>query len=71
MEKDLGSGMIRGIEPVYATRMVRRFGKDVFDVIEASPKRLREGEGIGPMRGQDHLRPGGPEGRRRDHGLPA
>ena len=50
IEKYLGSGMIRGIGPVYAKRMVRLFGKDVFDIIEASPERLREVEGIGPMR---------------------
>ena len=50
IEKYLGSGMIRGIGPVYARRMVRLFGKDVFDIIEASPGRLREVEGIGPMR---------------------
>ena len=50
IEKYLGSGMIRGIGPVYAKRMVRQFGKDVFDIIEASPERLREVEGIGPMR---------------------
>ena len=41
IEKYLGSGMIRGIGPVYARRMVRLFGKDVFDIIEASPERLR------------------------------
>jgi exodeoxyribonuclease V alpha subunit len=50
IEKYLGSGMIRGIGPVYAKRMVRHFGKDVFDIIEASPERLREVEGIGPKR---------------------
>ena len=50
IEKYLGSGMIRGIGPVYARRMVRLFGKDVFDIIEASPQRLREVEGIGPTR---------------------
>ena len=50
IEKYLGSGMIRGIGPVYAKRMVRLFGKDVFDIIEASPERLREVDGIGPMR---------------------
>ena len=50
IEKYLGSGMIRGIGPVYARRMVRLFGKDVFDIIEASPERLREVDGIGPMR---------------------
>ena len=50
IEKYLGSGMIRGIGPVYATRMVRLFGTDVFDIIEASPARLREVVGIGPKR---------------------
>lgn len=42
--------MIRGIGPVYAKRLVKHFGKDVFDVIEADPERLREIEGIGPVR---------------------
>jgi len=50
IEKYLGSGMIRGIGPVYAKRMVKKFGKDVFDLIEAEPERLREVEGIGPKR---------------------
>jgi exodeoxyribonuclease V alpha subunit len=42
--------MIRGIGPTYAKRLVQMFGKDVFDVIEANPERLREVTGIGPMR---------------------
>ncbi|MDN2584147.1 ATP-dependent RecD-like DNA helicase [Aquibium sp. ELW1220] len=50
IEKYLGSGMIRGIGPVYARRMVKHFGTDVFDIIEAAPARLREVEGIGPVR---------------------
>jgi exodeoxyribonuclease V alpha subunit len=50
IEKYLGSGLIRGIGPVYAKRMVKMFGKDVFDLIEAEPARLREVEGIGPKR---------------------
>ena len=50
IEKYLGSGMIRGIGPVYAKRLVESFGKDVFDIIEASPERLRDVIGIGPMR---------------------
>jgi exodeoxyribonuclease V alpha subunit len=52
IEKYLGSGMIRGIGPVYAKRLVRAFGKDVFDVIEAAPGRLREVAGIGPKRAE-------------------
>lgn len=35
IQKYLGSGMIRGIGPVYAKRLVSAFGKDVFDVISA------------------------------------
>lgn len=50
IEKYLGSGMIRGIGPAYAKRLVQMFGKEVFDVIEASPERLREVTGIGPLR---------------------
>src|SRR5258707_1115990 len=50
IEKYLGSGMIRGIGPVYARKMVKAFGEKVFDVIEAEPDRLREVTGIGPMR---------------------
>ncbi|WP_237481895.1 SF1B family DNA helicase RecD2 [Lichenibacterium dinghuense] len=50
IEKYLGSGMIRGIGPAYAKRLVHAFGEAVFDVIEADPSRLREVEGIGPVR---------------------
>jgi len=50
IEKYLGSGMIRGIGPVYARKLVRAFGEAVFDVIEQEPPRLREVTGIGPKR---------------------
>ena len=46
IEKYLGSGMIRGIGPVYAKKMVKAFGEKVFDVIEAEPDRLREVTGL-------------------------
>src|SRR3981189_59330 len=42
IEKYLGSGMIRGIGPVYAKKLVRAFGEAVFDVIEQEPARRRE-----------------------------
>ena len=42
--------MIRGIGPVYAKKMVRVFGDKVFDIIEANPERLKEIDGIGPVR---------------------
>ncbi len=50
IEKYLASGMIRGIGPVYAKKLLRVFGDKVFDIIEAEPDRLREVDGIGPVR---------------------
>jgi exodeoxyribonuclease V alpha subunit len=52
IEKYLSSGMIRGIGPVYAKKLVRAFGEKVFDVIETEPDRLREVDGIGPLRAE-------------------
>src|SRR5256886_11224065 len=50
IEKYLSSGMIRGVGSVYARKLVRAFGEKVFDVIEATPDRLREVDGIGLVR---------------------
>ena len=50
IERYLGSGMVKGIGPVYASRLVKAFGADVFDVIEQTPARLREVDGIGEIR---------------------
>ena len=50
IERYLGSGMVKGIGPVYAARLVKAFGAEVFEVIERSPARLREIEGIGAVR---------------------
>src|ERR1700745_1894111 len=50
IERYLSSGMVRGVGPVYAKKLVRAFGEKVFDVIESAPGRLREVEGIGPVR---------------------
>ena len=36
--------------PVYAKKLVRAFGEKVFDIIETTPDRLREVDGIGPVR---------------------
>jgi exodeoxyribonuclease V alpha subunit len=52
IEKYLGSGMIRGVGPIYAKRLVRTFGEAVFDVIEGQPERLQQVEGIGPKRAE-------------------
>lgn len=50
LEKYLGSGMIKGIGPVYAAKLVAAFQHDVFEIIENKPERLREVTGIGPVR---------------------
>ncbi|MDQ2874597.1 MAG: ATP-dependent RecD-like DNA helicase [Actinomycetota bacterium] len=46
----LGSGMIKGIGPVMAERMVDHFGTDILRVIEEEPARLVEVPGVGPKR---------------------
>lgn len=50
IERYLGSGMIKGIGPVYGKKLVTAFGEKVFEVIETEPDRLQEVEGIGPKR---------------------
>ncbi|MEU5403263.1 ATP-dependent RecD-like DNA helicase [Streptomyces sp. NPDC005963] len=46
----LGSGLIKGIGPKIAERIVDHFGVDTLDVIEQEPKRLVEVPGLGPKR---------------------
>ena len=50
IEKYLGSGMVKGIGPHFARKLVRAFGEQVFDVIEREPERLLALDGIGPKR---------------------
>ena len=50
IEKYLASGMIKGIGPIYARKLVRAFSETVFDIIEQTPERLQEVDGIGPKR---------------------
>jgi hypothetical protein len=50
IERYLGSGVVKGIGPVYAARLVEAFGTGVFDVIEQTPERVREIAGIGAKR---------------------
>ena len=50
IEKYLGSGMIRGIGPKYASRIVERFGTDTIDIIDSQPEKLLEIPGIGKER---------------------
>ena len=50
IKKYLGSGLVKGIGPIMARRIVDRFGLETFDIIEESPERLQEADGIGPIR---------------------
>jgi len=50
MERYLGSGMIKGIGPKMAERIIGHFGEATFEIIEQEPVRLREVPGIGPDR---------------------
>lgn len=50
IEKYLASGMIRGIGPTYAKKLVDKFGASVFDIIDKESARLQEVDGIGPER---------------------
>ncbi|MFF7351679.1 ATP-dependent RecD-like DNA helicase [Streptomyces filipinensis] len=46
----LGSGLVKGIGPVFADRITQHFGLDTLRVIEEEPKRLIEVPGLGPKR---------------------
>ena len=50
IEKYLGSGLVKGVGPKFAKRIVQKFGKDTLDVIEEHPDSLLEVEGIGKVR---------------------
>jgi exodeoxyribonuclease V alpha subunit len=49
MKKYLGSGLIKGIGPIRAARIVEAFGEATFEVIDADPQRLTQVKGIGPV----------------------
>lgn len=50
LKKYLGSGLIKGIGPIYAEKLVNHFGADILKVIDTVPERLKEVEGIGDKR---------------------
>ena len=50
VEKYLGSGLIKGVGPAMAKRIVKHFGAETLDVLEAEPGRLTEIPGIGPKK---------------------
>jgi len=53
IERYLGSGAVKGIGAALAARIVRRFGKDTFRVIEEEPERLSEVRGISERKAQE------------------
>jgi len=48
IERYLASGLVRGIGPIYARKLVQAFGEAVFERIEQDPARLQEVAGISP-----------------------
>lgn len=53
IERYLGSGLIDGIGPAYAKRIVDKFGPKVFEIIEHESRRLEDVEGVGKKRRQE------------------
>ena len=52
IQKYLGSGLVKGIGPIMAKRIVAMFGLDTLDIIEGQSERLLEVDGIGPIRAE-------------------
>ena len=52
IEKYLGSGLVKGIGPGFAKRLVKEFGVEIFHVIENEAYRLTSLDGIGEKRKQ-------------------
>lgn len=52
LKKFLASGLIKGIGPSYADKLVNAFGASVLEVIEQHPERLEHVPGIGPKRAE-------------------
>ena len=50
IESYLASGLIKGIGPIYAARIVKKFGEETIDIVDKHPERLLEVEGIGRKR---------------------
>jgi exodeoxyribonuclease V alpha subunit len=50
IEKYLGSGMVKGIGPVYASKLVEKFGARILEILDKDSGKLEEVEGIGPTR---------------------
>jgi len=50
IKRYLGSGLVKGVGPVTAARIVQRFGIETLRVLDEEPRRLREALGVGPKR---------------------
>jgi exodeoxyribonuclease V alpha subunit len=50
LKKYLGSGLIKGIGPLYAQKLINYFGEDILNIIDKQPERLKEVSGIGAKR---------------------
>ncbi|MDR1487979.1 MAG: ATP-dependent RecD-like DNA helicase [Deltaproteobacteria bacterium] len=50
LRKYLGSGLIKGVGPILAARLVDTFGSVVLEVLDKAPERLTEVAGLGPIR---------------------
>lgn len=52
IQKYLGSGLVKGIGPIMAKRIVAMFGLETLDIIDGQSERLLEVDGIGPIRAE-------------------
>ncbi len=50
LEKFLSSGLIKGIGPVLARRIIKRFGTQTLDILSKNPGKLKEVEGVGRVK---------------------
>ncbi|OKY73875.1 MAG: hypothetical protein BM485_16500 [Desulfobulbaceae bacterium DB1] len=50
IERYLGSGLVRGVGPGFAARIVKKFGLETLDILDKAPERLREVQGLGEKR---------------------
>src|SRR5262245_630124 len=52
IQRYLGSGMARGLGAALAARITEKFGEQTLEIIDTAPERLREVDGIGPVRSE-------------------
>jgi exodeoxyribonuclease V alpha subunit len=50
IERYLGSGLVKGVGPAYARRIVEAFGERTLEVLDREPERLRDVPGLGKSR---------------------